>query len=64
MSDDFRFQCCFCGNSIEAAGADPLELLIPLKGGGTQALYCQLSCLQRALHPSFPLFPFEEEVSG
>ncbi len=59
MAED-RYQC-FCGGTIDLRGRDPVELLIPLPGGGTQGLYCHLACLQRALHPSVPLGLFEDD---
>ena len=49
------YQCCFCGQSIEEQGSDPVTLNIPLEGGGTQQLPCHAACLRRVLHPSVPL---------
>ncbi len=62
MIDDVsHVQCCFCGNTIVSIVPDPLELTIDLGGGEEQRLYCHHRCLRRAVYPSVPLFPFEEQ---
>ena len=61
MAGAHRFMCCFCGESIEPRTPDPVGMLIPLRDGGSQELWCHLVCVQRVLHPSIPLAIFEEE---
>lgn len=54
MSDptEAKFQCCFCGRSIEG---DLRSLELELDDGGEQVLYCHEECLRRVVHPSVPL---------
>jgi hypothetical protein len=53
VSHRLRYQCCFCGQSVE--GESPREITLTLEGGATQSLYCHEGCLRRALHASVPL---------
>ena len=64
LSTNQRFQCCFWSKSIENAARDPVGIVIPLEGGGTQELFCHLACLRRVLHPSVPLGIFEDREEG
>jgi hypothetical protein len=58
-----RFQCCFCGNSIEPAAPDPVPLGIRLQHGASQEIFAHAACLRQLLHPSIMLHPelWEEE---
>lgn len=47
------YQCCFCGQAIEAQR--PRFLTLEVDDGGRQELPCHEECLRRVIHPSVPL---------
>lgn len=57
-----KFQCCFCGNSIQSLNRDPVVLLLPLKPEGFQQFWAHENCLRQHLHESVPLY-FDEDGS-
>jgi hypothetical protein len=48
-----KFVCCFCAEPI--GEEEPRLIVLPLRDGGCQNLYCHEGCFRRVLHPSFPL---------
>lgn len=54
IKDPPVFKCCFCG-TIVAPPESPTVLTIPWDDGSEQDLYCHLTCLRKAVHPSVPL---------
>jgi len=40
---EFRYVCCFCGESVE--GGEPREIVLPLEDGGSQHLLCHDGCV-------------------
>jgi hypothetical protein len=61
MDQGYEAVCCFCGESAPIGSDDFLSLLISLPGGATQELWAHGACLRRAVHPSVPMLPPEEE---
>lgn len=58
MAIKIRFQCCFCGGTIENTSSS-LKLLIKSnhsKIKASQELYAHSTCLERCLHKSAPLY--------
>jgi len=59
-SDVDKYQCCFCGESVDRQGPDVglLSYTPRFDAGGqqTQNLFCHARCLRNALHPSVPLY--------
>lgn len=56
-----KFQCCFCGKTIDPDSKNPGELAYTPGIGNhgrmnTQALYCHAECLASRLHPSAKLY--------
>jgi len=52
-----RFQCCFCGDSIEQRGADPVSLTIVLpndQSAASQELWSHAKCLKAHLKEGTP----------
>lgn len=64
VGESSAFQCCFCGETVAATGAEPVALLVPLSDGGAQELQCHLACFQRVLHPSVPLAVFGDDEAA
>ena len=60
MSDDFRVNCCFCGDDIETF-CNAVALTITLGAGGTKELWAHATCLLERLHESIHLPLFEGE---
>ena len=62
--DTLSYQCCICGNRIEATRSELLTLHLEYPDGGVQGLYAHAFCLRRYLHPSVPtVFESETEVN-
>lgn len=71
-----RFQCCFCGLTIESKAPDVASILYTTCIDGTpdmrhdQELYCHTECLLDRLHPSVKLYAIDllefsaEEIAG
>lgn len=61
MSGHQKYQCCFCGKTIEPDTRNPGELAYTPastkdKFRNTQALYCHAECLKAHLHASAKLY--------
>ncbi len=53
--------CCFCGNYAPIGSDDLFSLLVSLPQGASQELWAHGECLHRAVHPSAPVLPPEDE---
>jgi hypothetical protein len=53
--------CCFCGEYSPIASDDFLSLIVNLPDGATQQLWAHGECLRRAVHPSVPMLPPDNE---
>ena len=52
-----RFQCCFCGKSIEQLGPDPVSLTVVLandQSAASQELWSHAKCLKTHLKEGTP----------
>ena len=62
MAPQLRFQCCFCGLTIESAAPDVASLLYTTCIDQTpdlhhdQEFYCHTKCLLARLHPAAKLY--------
>ena len=56
-----KYQCCFCGRTIES-GAE-LTLEIPHPDGSSQGLKSHIACFEDRLHPSVPFMKPEAEAT-
>ena len=58
----FKYQCCFCGKTIEDTLSDPAGLLYianinkPSESQVSQQFYCHTTCLEKYLHNSTHLY--------
>lgn len=53
--------CCFCGEYAPIGSDDFLSLIVNLPEGATQGLWALGECLRRAVHPTVPMLPPEDE---
>ena len=53
--------CCFCGEGAPIGSDDFLSLIVILPEGASQELWAHGECLRRAVHPSVPMLPPEDE---
>lgn len=57
-----KYQCCFCGNTIENDGLGITGLIVVLNWdkGRTdqqeQQLFCHMDCLKERMNPQIPLY--------
>lgn len=56
-----KYQCCFCGGTIE--GDARLTLEIPHSDGSSQGLASHIACFEERLHPSVPFRKPEAEAT-
>ena len=62
MAQRLRFQCCFCGKTIEAKPPDVASLLYTTcvdrarKLQIDQTIFCHTKCLADRLHPSVTMY--------
>jgi hypothetical protein len=61
MDEPPNAMCCFCGEYPSIGSDDFLSLLVSLPHGATQELWAHGECLRRAIHPSVPMLPPEDE---
>ena len=63
MTNQIKYQCCFCGLTIERDSVEPLQVAVINPGAtdtleeqpeGPQYLWCHVDCLASRLHPSVP----------
>jgi len=59
---DIQYQCCFCGQSIASMPPDPCGLaftagfLLPTEKQVNQGFFCHITCFEKRLHLSVPLY--------
>ncbi len=56
-----KYQCCFCGSTIERGARLTLE--IPHSDGSSQGLASHIACFEERLHPSVPFMRPEAEAT-
>jgi hypothetical protein len=56
-----KYQCCFCGHTIESGAG--LRLEIPHPDGSSQGLASHITCFEERLHPSVPFMKPETEAT-
>jgi len=61
MNERPNAMCCFCGEYAPIDSADFLPLIVNLPEGASQQLWAHGECLRRAVHPSVPMLPPEDE---
>jgi hypothetical protein len=58
-----RYQCGFCGNTIERTRVDPCAMVVAARwseagfDGRTQQIWFHAGCLRQHLHPTVPVLP-------
>jgi hypothetical protein len=61
MDESFNAACCFCGESAAIGSDDFFSLLVSLPKGARQELWAHGERVRRAVHPSVPMLPPEDE---
>jgi hypothetical protein len=61
MDEPPNAMCCFCGEFAPIGSDDFLSLVVNLPDGASQELWAHGECLRRAVHPSVPMLPPEDE---